>query len=227
MCWAAPSLREGTPAGRRGAGWGGGVSDTLTIGVLLFDDVEELDVVGPWEVLGFWASHIASSPVRVLTVGPEAGVVRGAKGLGLVVDHAVTDVPAFDVLVHPGGNGTRTLVKDTAHLEWLRHLHAQGTVLASVCTGSLVLAAAGLLAGRPATTHRDYLDRLAKIDPSVDVRTRDRYVDDGDIVTSAGVSAGIDMALHLVARYGGPEAGELTRAGIQYEAPEPVADSGA
>ncbi|WP_328935030.1 MULTISPECIES: DJ-1/PfpI family protein [unclassified Streptomyces] len=203
------------------------MSDTLTIGVLLFDDVEELDVVGPWEVLGFWASHIASTPVRMLAVGPEAGVVRGSKGLGLIADHTATDVPAFDVLVHPGGNGTRALVKDSAHLEWLRHLHTQGTVLASVCTGSLVLAAAGLLAGRPATTHRDYLDRLAKIDPSVDVRTRDRYVDDGDIVTSAGVSAGIDMALHLVARYGGAEAGELTRAGIQYEAPEPVADSGA
>lgn len=203
------------------------MSDTLTIGVLLFEDVEELDMVGPWEVLGFWAAHIASSPAQVLAVGSEVGVVRGSKGLGLVADHAVADAPPLDVLVHPGGNGTRALANDTAHLEWLRHLHEQGTVLASVCTGSLVLAAAGLLAGRPATTHRDYLDKLAKIDPSVDVRTPDRYVDDGDIVTSAGVSAGIDMALRLVTRFGGSEVSELTRAGIQYEAPEPVADSGA
>ncbi|MEU2736130.1 DJ-1/PfpI family protein [Streptomyces sp. NPDC007095] len=202
------------------------MSDTLTIGVLLFEDVEELDVVGPWEVLGFWAAHIASSPVQVLAVGPEAGVVRGSKGLGLVADRALADAPPLDVLVHPGGNGTRALVKDAAHLEWLRSLREQGTVLASVCTGSLVLAAAGLLAGRPATTHRDYLDKLATTDPSVDVRTRERYVDDGDIVTSAGVSAGIDMALHLVTRYGGSEAGELTRAGIQYEAPESGAGGG-
>ncbi|MFE2424156.1 DJ-1/PfpI family protein [Streptomyces hokutonensis] len=179
------------------------MSDTLTVGVLLFDDVEELDVVGPWEALGFRVSQIASTPLCVLAVGPEAGVVRGSKGLGLVADHAATDVPAFDVLVHPGGNGTRVLVKDAAHLEWLRRLHAQGTAPASVCFGSLVLAAAGLLAGRPASTHRDYLDRLAKIDPSVDVRTREWYVDDGVVVTSAGVSAGIDMALHLVARYAG------------------------
>ncbi|MFK4098776.1 DJ-1/PfpI family protein [Streptomyces sp. NPDC019531] len=197
------------------------MTDTLTIGVLLFEDVEELDAVGPWEVLGFWASHVASSSVRVLALGPDAGVVRGSQGLGLVADHALGEAPRLDVLVHPGGGGTRALVKDTAHLEWLRGLHERGTVLASVCTGSLVLAAAGLLAGRPATTHRDFLDKLAKIDPSVEVRKRERYVDDGDIVTSAGVSAGIDMALHLVARYDGAEACELTRAGMQYEAPGP------
>ncbi|MFJ3308267.1 DJ-1/PfpI family protein [Streptomyces sp. NPDC086549] len=107
----------------------------------------------------------------------------------------------------------------------LRDLHQRGTVLASVCTGSLVLATAGLLAGRPAT-HRDYLDKLAKTDGTVDVRARDRYVDDGDVVTSAGVSAGIDMALHLVARFGGVQASEATRAGIQYEAPESDVEQG-
>ncbi|WP_215449671.1 DJ-1/PfpI family protein [Streptomyces sp. ATCC 21386] len=195
------------------------MTDPLTIGVLLFEETEELDVVGPWEVLGFWAAHIATTPVRVLTVAPRAGVVRGSKGLGMVADHAVHEALPLDLLVHPGGNGTRGLVKDEAHLRWLRSLHERGTVLASVCTGSLVLAAAGLLSGRPATTHRDYLDKLTKIDPSVDVRRGPRYVDDGTVVTSAGVSAGIDMALHLVARYDGPEAAEATRFGIQYEAP--------
>jgi transcriptional regulator GlxA family with amidase domain len=193
--------------------------DTLTIGVLLFEGAEELDVAGPWEVLGFWAAHIASSPVRVLTLGPRAGVVRCAKGLGLVADHDLTMAPPLDLLVHPGGDGTRSLVKDEPHLAWLSELHRQGTVLASVCTGSLVLAAAGLLADRPATTHRDYLDKLAKIDSSVDLRAGQRFVDDGDIVTSAGVSAGIDMALHLVGRFGGVEESELTRNGIQYEPP--------
>ncbi|MFJ4694826.1 DJ-1/PfpI family protein [Streptomyces sp. NPDC088766] len=201
--------------------------DVLTIGVLLFDDVEELDVVGPWEVLGFWASHIATSSVRVVALGPQVGVVRGSKGLGMVADHAMDEALPLDLLVHPGGNGTRGLVKDAAHLEWLRNLHERGTVLASVCTGSLVLAAAGLLADRPATTHRDYLDKLAKIDPSIEVRRGERFVDDGTVVTSAGVSAGIDMALHLVARYDGAESAEFTRAGIQYEAPEPVPGSGA
>ncbi|WP_340380291.1 DJ-1/PfpI family protein [Streptomyces sp. SS7] len=201
--------------------------DALTIGVLLFDDVEELDVVGPWEVLGFWASHIATSSVRVVALGPRVGVVRGSKGLGMVADHAMDEALPLDLLVHPGGNGTRGLVKDAAHLEWLRGLHERGTVVASVCTGSLVLAAAGLLADRPATTHRDYLDKLAKIDPSIEVRRGERFIDDGTVVTSAGVSAGIDMALHLVARYDGAEAAEFTRAGIQYEAPDPVPGSGA
>ncbi|MCZ4507706.1 DJ-1/PfpI family protein [Streptomyces sp. ActVer] len=193
--------------------------DTLTLGVLLFEDAEELDVAGPWEVLGFWAAHIASRPVRLLTVGPRKGVVRCAKGLGLVADHDLTSAPPLDLLIHPGGDGTRALVKDESHLSRLRELHRQGTVLASVCTGSLVLAAAGLLAGRAATTHRGYLDKLAKIDGSIDVRAEERYVDDGDIVTSAGVSAGIDMALHLVCRLDGIEASEQTRQGIQYEAP--------
>ncbi|MCZ0985282.1 DJ-1/PfpI family protein [Streptomyces diastatochromogenes] len=196
------------------------MTDTLTIGVLLFDDVEELDVVGPWEVLGFWASHIASSPVQLLAVGPDAGaVVVCSKGLRLVADCGTNTAPPLDVLVHPGGNGTRTLVRDEGHLHWLRSLHERGTVLASVCTGSLVLAAAGLLAGRPATTHQHYLDKLTTIDGTVDVRAWERYVDDGDIVSSAGVSAGIDMALHLVTRFGGAEASAATCAGIQYEAP--------
>ncbi|GAA2485474.1 DJ-1/PfpI family protein [Actinocorallia cavernae] len=203
------------------------MTDTLTFGVLLFDDVEELDVVGPWEVLGFWASHVATVSVQALTVGPQTGMVRGSKGLGLVVDHAVDEAPPLDLLVHPGGNGTRALAEDSTHLEWLRGLHGRGTVLASVCTGSLVLAAAGLLSGRPATTHRDYLDKLAKTEPSVEVRSVERFVDDGAVVTSAGVSAGIDMALHLVARYDGPEAAEATRSGIQYEAPAPARGSGA
>ena len=147
------------------------------------------------------------------------GVVRCAKGLGLVADHDLATAPPLDLLVHPGGDGTRALAKDEPHLSRLRELHRQGTILASVCTGSLVLAAAGLLAGRAATTHRGYLDKLAKIDGSIDVRAGERYVDDGDIVTSAGVSAGIDMALHLVGRFDGVEASEQTRQGIQYEAP--------
>lgn len=194
--------------------------DTLTIGLLLFEEAEELDVAGPWEVLGFWADHIASRPVRLVTLAPRAGVVRCAKGLNVVAEHDLDTAPSLDLLVHPGGNGTRALVKDEPHLTWLRELHRRGTVLTSVCTGSLVLAAAGLLAGRPATTHRNHLEKLARLDGSVDVREEVRYVDDGDIVTSAGVSAGIDMALHLVGRLDSAEASERTRHGIQYEAPQ-------
>ncbi|MEU5535997.1 DJ-1/PfpI family protein [Streptomyces sp. NPDC020362] len=196
------------------------MTDTLTLGVLLFEDVKDLDLVGPWEVLGLWASPIASSPGQLLAVGPDAGaVVVCSKGLRLAADCGTTTAPPLDVLVHPGGLGTRTLVRDDRHPNWPRGLHEGGTVLVSVCTGSPVPAAAGLPAGRPATTHHHYLDDLTKIDGLVDGRARDRYVDDGDVISSAGVSAGIDMALHLVALPGGAEASGATRAGIQYGAP--------
>lgn len=192
---------------------------SLTIGVLVFDGAEELDVVGPWEVLGFWAAHIATAPVRLVTVGREAGWVRCAKGLRLGVDHDLASVPVLDVLIHPGGDGTSALEDDGAHLAWLRELHGQGVLMASVCTGSLVLAAAGLLRRRPATTHRDFVERLAALDGTIDVRAAVRYVDDGDIVTSAGVSAGIDMAFHLVERLDGAEAAAKVRQGTQYDRP--------
>ncbi|GAA3876215.1 DJ-1/PfpI family protein [Streptomyces lacrimifluminis] len=195
------------------------MTSSLTIGVYVFEDAEELDVVGPWEVLGFRAGHVAEFPVRLLAVGREEGVVRCSKGLRLVVDRSLATAPALDLLVHPGGDGTRPLAKDRAHLDRVRELHRRGTVLASVCTGSLVLAATGLLEGRPATTHGNHVERLAKIDGTVDVRADDRYVDDGDIVTSAGVSAGIDMALHLVGRLDSPEAAAQVRKGIQYDRP--------
>ncbi|MDT0485631.1 MULTISPECIES: DJ-1/PfpI family protein [Streptomyces] len=192
---------------------------SLTVGVFVFEEAEELDVVGPWEVLGFWATHVATDPVELVTVGREEGWVRCAKGLRLGVDHSPDTVPALDVLIHPGGDGTRALRNNRDHLDWLRNLHDRGVLLASVCTGSLVLAAAGLLTGRPATTHRDFAEKLAKIDGTIDLRAAERYVDDGDIVTSAGVSAGIDMAFHLVERLGGGQAADQVRQGTQYDRP--------
>lgn len=193
------------------------MGSSLTVGIFVFEDAEELDVVGPWEVLGFWAAHVATTPVRLITVGREEGWVRCAKRLRLGVDHDLATAPALDVLIHPGGDGTRVLKQDSAHLDWLRELHGQGTLLASVCTGSLVLAAAGLLKGRPATTHRDFAGKLAAIDGTIAVRASDRYVDDGDIITSAGVSAGIDMAFHLVERLDSAEAAAEVRQGTQYD----------
>jgi transcriptional regulator GlxA family with amidase domain len=116
--------------------------------------------------------------------------------------------------------GTRPLLGDPGHLDRVRRWRSDVPLLTSVCTGALVYAAAGLLKGRPATTHWRSLDLLGELDPSIDVRRRDRFVDDGDLVTSAGVSAGIDMALHLVARLAGAERAAEVRHGIAYEAPQ-------
>ena len=122
---------------------------------------------------------------------------KGAAGLP---DHTWDSAPRFDVLVYPGGVGTRRELADPETLERLRALSEAGTLMTSVCTGSLVFAAAGLLRDRPATTWWGRLDTLVELDPTIEARPDDRFVDSGEVVTAAGVSAGIDMALHLVAR---------------------------
>jgi transcriptional regulator GlxA family with amidase domain len=196
--------------------------DVRHLGIFLFDGVEELDAVGPYEVLGFWTQAYPKDGYAVSTFSVDGAPVKGAKGLVIGAQHSVSDLPALDILLHPGGRGTRPLMRDDDHLDWLRHMHESVTVTTSVCTGSLVLAAAGLLAGRPATTYWSALDLLASTDPSIQVRPTDRYVDDGDIITSSGVSAGIDMALHLVRRLAGEDRARQVRKGIQYDPEPPV-----
>lgn len=192
------------------------------IGILLFAEAEELDALGPWEVLSFWTQTWPQDGWRVFTFSEHGGHVRCAKGLTVRVDHSEADRPALDVLVYPGGEGTRAQLADDAHLEWLRRRRETVALLASVCTGSLVYAAAGLLRDRPATTHWSALDLLAELDSTVRIRPEERFVDDGDMVTAAGVSAGIDMALHLVARLAGPQRAREVRRGIQYDPAPPV-----
>ena len=192
------------------------------IGIVLFDGLEELDAIGPWEVLSYWTHKHPEDGWSVFTMSPTDGVVQCAKGLRVLADHTIADAPAVEVLLHPGGRGTRPLTGDAAHLDWVRHQRATAPLLTSVCTGSLVYAAAGLLAGRPATTHWSDLEELAELDPTIKLRPDDRFVDDGDVITSSGVSAGIDMALHLVARLAGVDRAKQIRRGIQYDPEPPV-----
>ena len=193
----------------------------LRVGVFVFDDAEELDVVGPWEVLAAWARLSELRP-EVVTFSADGAGVRLAKGLRIVPDTSADELGALHVLVYPGGQGTRLLVRDHAHLAWLRTMRAQVPLMTSVCTGALVFAAAGILAGRPATTHWGAFDELAEIDPSVAADTEARFVDDGDVVTASGVSAGIDMSLHLVARMENEEVARQVRRAIQYDPAPPV-----
>jgi len=193
----------------------------MRVGVFVFDGAEELDVVGPYEVLALWAQLSDLRP-QVVTFSADGAGVRCAKGLKLVPDLSAADVGPLHVLVHPGGRGTRGLAVDPAHLAWVRQMRAQTPILASVCTGALVYAAAGLLAGRPAATYWDAFDELVHLEPSVLADTEARYVDDGDTITSAGVSAGIDMALHLVDRLESRQMARTVRRGIQYDPEPPV-----
>jgi len=148
--------------------------------------------------------------------------VQCAKGLVVQAGHSYADALPLDVLVYPGGQGARPQLTDEHQLDWVRQRKADVPLLTSVCTGSLVFAAAGLLAHRPATTHWRSLDQLAELDPTIDVRRDARFVDDGDVVTSAGVSAGIDMALHLVVRLAGEDRARQVRRAIQYDPAPPV-----
>ncbi len=192
------------------------------IGILLFDQVEELDAFGPWEVLSWWTLKHPEDGYDVFCVSKDGGLVRCAKGLVVQAHHSYATVPSMEVLIYPGGMGTRAHLQDAPQLDWVRMQRVSTPLMTSVCTGSLVYAAAGLLTGRPATTHWASLDHLAQLDPTIEVRTEERFIDDGNVITAAGVSAGIDMALHLVARLVGVERAREVRRGIQYDPLPPV-----
>lgn len=193
--------------------------ETTSVGILLFDGVEVLDFAGPYEV--FSRTRLTpgiesrrseeSAPFRVFTVAAATGPVTATGGLRVLPDFDASAAPPIDVLVVPGGFGTRALLQDDGLLAWIRQVAASARRVTSVCTGALLLARAGLLAGRRATTHWGALALLGELDPTTRVEPHPRVVDDG-IVTSAGVSAGIDMALAIVeAMHGRAVADETAR----------------
>ena len=189
----------------------------MDITFLLFDGITALDAVGPYEVL----SRLPGATVTFAAEHP--GVWRTETGvLGLQADAAYRDVTRTDVLVVPGGFGTRALMHDEKVLSWIQAMHATTTWTTSVCTGALVLGAAGLLEGLEATTHWAVLDALAGLGA---IPTQRRVVEQGKIVTAAGVSAGIDMALMLAARIAGDDVAQAIQLGIEYD-PQPPFDSG-
>jgi transcriptional regulator GlxA family with amidase domain len=194
----------------------------IRIAIFLFDGAEELDWAGPWEVLAAWSKMWPDDDVEVFTVAAADAPVVCAKGLRVLADHTWATAPEADVLVVPGGVGTRLLTRDDETLARVRSYAARGALVTSVCTGSLILAAAGLLRDRPAATYWSAFDELLALDPTIDARRDDRFVDAGEIVTAAGVSAGIDMALHLVARLHSVERAREVRRYIQYDPAPPV-----
>jgi len=168
------------------------------IAVVLFEGAEELDFAGPWEVLAAWTTQFPEDGATVFTVADTDGLLRCAKGLRVAADHTWDTAPPADVLLVPGGSGVNAKLEDGEFLDRLRAYSGRGALVTSVCTGALALAAAGLLRDRPATTWWGRLDRLAELEPTVELRPDDRFVDSGEIVTAAGVSAGIDMALAVI-----------------------------
>jgi transcriptional regulator GlxA family with amidase domain len=189
----------------------------MQIAILIFDGLTALDAIGPYEVL----SRLPGAELGF--VAKEAGPKRTDTGaLGVEADLALADLDSPEVVLVPGGQGSRPLMLDPEVLEWLRSAHANSTWTTSVCTGALVLGAAGILDGKRATTHWAFLDRLSEFGAEP---VAERVVEDGKVITAAGVSAGIDMALTLVARIASDEVAQAIQLGIEYD-PDPPFDSG-
>ena len=189
---------------------------TRIIAILVFPDVEILDFAGPFEVFGAADEAAGGGVFRVLTVAESPGPLTTRNGLRVMPDHTLADCPATDVLVIPGGFGTRRIEACAEVLEWIRERARVAEITMSVCTGSIVLARAGLLEGLRATTHHTAFDRLRAAGPGVLVEETARFTDNGRILTAAGIAAGIDCALHVVRRLRGPEAADATSRYMEY-----------
>jgi transcriptional regulator GlxA family with amidase domain len=171
---------------------------TITIGILVFEEAEELDFVGPYEVFGMAAEFDA--PCKTVVVAESLGAIRCAHGMRVLPDHMIENSPALDVLIVPGGRGARVHARKSPQI--LDFVRQQKGTVASVCTGAMVLAAAGILDGIAATTHYGHYDQLREYD-QVKVREGVRFIMHDRIATSAGVTAGIDLSLAFVARFFG------------------------
>ncbi|HYB11972.1 MAG TPA: DJ-1/PfpI family protein [Myxococcota bacterium] len=191
-----------------------------TTGILLFQDAEELDFVGPWEVLT--AAAQLTGEGQTVTIAEHPGPVRCAKGLRVVPDHSFADAPHLDVVLVPGGMGTRREAGNPVLIDWLRKAGAHATWVTSVCTGSLLLHEAGLARGKRVTTHWAFVPEFRKR-AEVTVLDGPRYVRDGMLVTAAGVSAGIDMTLWLVGQLHSPEIARKVQRYLQYDPAPPYA----
>ena len=189
----------------------------LTVGILAFDDMEVLDFAGPYEVFNVAGELGGAGPVEVRDIGVDDGPVRARGGFTVLPHHTLADAPACDVVVVPGGLGARRLLERDDVLAWTLEAATTARLLMSVCSGSLVLAAAGLLEDARATSHHTVLDELRRLSPTTTVVEGRRFVQAGErLWTSAGVSAGVDLALHVVELLLGEQARAATVAEMEW-----------
>lgn len=189
-----------------------------TVGILIFPEVEVLDFCGPFEVLS--TARDAASGARLFDVSIVAetdALIRCRGGLLVQPHHAFADAPSYDIIIVPGGYGTRREIDNPVVIDWIRGRSTSAEITASVCTGAFLLAKAGVLNGIPTTTHWETFDELRALFPEIELDPTRRVIDTGRVVTSAGVSAGIDMALALVERLHGRNVAESTARDMEYD----------
>lgn len=194
---------------------------TRTVAILVFEDVEVLDFCGPFEVFSVSGREQETRPFRVCLVAERSDPIRARNGLRVLPDYTTEACPAVDLLVVPGGQGTRREMHNAALCDWIRRQAAACEMVLSVCTGALLLARAGLLAGLTATTHHGAIDLLREVATQTTIDPARRVVDNGRIITAAGVAAGIDASLYVVARLLGQAEAERTARHIEYPWPRP------
>jgi transcriptional regulator GlxA family with amidase domain len=187
-----------------------------TTGILLFEGVEELDAIGPWEVLKVAVEGLEGE--KVLTVAEKAAPIVCEKGMRIIPDHTYAEISTLDVLLIPGGSGARRETDNPATTEWLQAVANTCTWVTSVCTGAFLVVGSGLASGRRITTHHDFISALRKLD-GAEVIEGVRYVRDGNLVTAAGVMSGIEMSLWLVEELYGSEVLRRTKSYIAYDYP--------
>ena len=195
-----------------------GLMATRNVAILMFDDVEVLDFAGPFEVFSVTSElNKGERPFAVSTVAEHPGAVNARNGLSVNPDCTISDCPPPDILIVPGGQGTRKLIDNSAVINWIKDCARTAELVLSVCTGSLLLAKAGLLEGLEATTHHQVLDLLRELAPNTTIIENQRFVDNGKIITSGGIAAGIDMSLHVVGKLLGTAQAEQTADHMEYK----------
>jgi transcriptional regulator GlxA family with amidase domain len=194
------------------------MSQKWKVGILLFNQVEVLDFAGPFEVFSVTTGkQLTDKPFFVYTVAQTKNPIHARNGLTVVPDYDFKNAPDFDILIIPGGYGAEEVeINNQTVLEWIRKSAKKASLTASVCTGAFLLAKAGLLNGKSATTHWMDMDRLKKEFPEIRVLEGKKYVDEEGILTSGGISAGIDMSLHIVGKLLGRETSEATAKRMEY-----------
>jgi transcriptional regulator GlxA family with amidase domain len=189
---------------------------TRSVALLVFEDAEVLDVAGPYEVFSVAGRRQGLEPFEVRLVAEQPGPVTLRNGFQVIPHATLAEGAAADIIVVPGGQGTRREMHNPVILAWVRAAAARAELVLSVCTGALVLGTAGLLDGLDVTTHRGALDLLRQVAPGARIRDGERFLDNGRVVVAAGVSAGIDMSLHVVERLLGTEVAEEAAAYMEY-----------
>ena len=185
--------------------------NSMTLGVVLYEGFELLDVFGPLEMFAY------VDRIKIHMIAEKAGEVKSGQGPSVVADYGFNDAPKLDLIMVPGGAGTMRELKNEVMLQWIRDRSAEAKITTSVCSGSAILANAGVLDGRRATSNKQFFSLATSQSKNVDWIWEARWVDDGDVVTSSGVSAGIDMSLHLIERLFGTETAEAIAVGTEYE----------